>query len=113
LKRIIPILSIILLFALQAQAQPSRNPNSENGERIIKLYPNPATSFVTFDFEKNYKQGLTIYIYNGVLGKKMFESINVPAKTTVNLNDFTRGLYIYHLTDNTGKIIGNVYCPFH
>ncbi len=39
------------------------------------------------------------------LGKPVFESPNVPTKTTLNLSDFTRGVYIYQLRDQTGKIL--------
>jgi len=74
-------------------------------DRIVKLYPNPATSYITFDLQDNYRKGLSIYIYNGLLGKKMYENANVQEKTTVTLNDFNRGLYIYHLIDETGKIL--------
>lgn len=106
LRRILPILSFILLIAIQSQGQSSRtNPNAESQDRIVKLYPNPATTYVTFDLQKNYKPGLTIHVYNGVLGKKVFESLNAPSKVTVDLNNFNRGLYIYHLLDPSGKII--------
>ena len=74
-------------------------------DRIVKLYPNPATSYVTFDLQKNFKQGLTLNIYSGLLGKKMYESSNVPAKLTIPLDEFNRGVYIYHLSDASGKII--------
>jgi hypothetical protein len=94
------------LIAIQSQGQSSRNtPGDGGGDKIIKLYPNPATAYITFDLQANYKKGLTVHIYNGVLGKKMFETNNIPEKLTVNLNDFNRGVYIYHLIDNTGRII--------
>ena len=35
----------------------------------------------------------------------MYESQISQDKFTVNLNDYTRGIYIYHLVDATGKII--------
>jgi len=106
LRRILPILSFILLIAIQSQGQASRTtPSADVQDRIIKLYPNPATTYVTFDLQKNYQQGLTINVYNGVLGKKVFESINVAPKVTVDLNNFNRGVYIYHLIDVNGKII--------
>lgn len=106
MRRILPILSFILLIAIQSQAQSPRSiSTAEVTNKIIKLYPNPAISYITFDLQKNYKRGLTIHIYNGMLGKKMFESFNVAEKTTVNLNDFNRGVYIYQLIDQTGKII--------
>lgn len=105
MRRILPILSFILLIAIQSQAQAPRSIATSVDDKIIRLYPNPATSYITFDFQKNYKRGFTIHIYNGMLGKKTFELFNVPEKTTVNLNDFNRGVYIYQLIDQTGKII--------
>ena len=106
LRRILPILSFILLIAIQSQGQSSRTlPSAESQDRIVKLYPNPATTYVTFDLQKNYRAGLTITVYNGVLGKKVFESANVPSKVTVDLSDFNRGVYIYHISDGGGRII--------
>jgi hypothetical protein len=106
LRRILPILSFILLIAIQSQGQMSRaTPVADVQDRIIKLYPNPATTYITLDLQKDYKQGLTINVYNGVLGKKVFESINVPSKVTIDLNNFNRGVYIYHLIDANGRII--------
>ena len=106
LRRILPILSFILLIAIQSQGQSSRTlPTAETQDRIVKLYPNPATTYVTFDLQKNYRSGLTITVYNGVLGKKVFESANVSSKVTVDLSDFNRGVYIYHVSDAGGRII--------
>lgn len=106
MKRILTILSIILLIAGTANSQSVRATHVDgSGDKIVKLYPNPATTYIIFDLQVHHKKGLTIHIYNGVLGKKMFETANVPEKLTVNLNDFNRGVYIYHLIDNNGRII--------
>jgi hypothetical protein len=105
LRRILPILSFILLIATQSQGQSSRiSPSSETTDRIIKLYPNPATTNITFDLQKGYQKGMSVQIYS-FLGKKMFEIPNAPQKSIVDLNDFNRGLYMYHLLDATGKVI--------
>jgi len=104
LKRILPILSFILLTAIVTSAQVSRGPLPEAGAMSLKLYPNPATSYITFDVQKGYQKGLTITVFN-FLGKKMTETPNVNEKTTLQLNDYTRGVYIYHLIDPTGKVI--------
>lgn len=93
------------MISFSSEAQSGRPGPSGETDRIVKLYPNPATSYITFDLQSNYKKGLTVQIYNGVLGKKMYESQNVPSKFTLNLNDYTRGIYIYHLVDLNGQII--------
>ena len=105
MRRILPILSFILLTVIYSQGQPSRsNPTTEGGDRIIKLYPNPATSYITFDLQKVYEKGVSLQVYN-FIGKKMYETQNVTEKITVDLAEFNRGVYIYHLRDLSGKLI--------
>jgi hypothetical protein len=71
---------------------------------IVRFYPNPATSFVTFDFQKGYEKGYSIQVFS-FLGKKMYEAANVSPKTTINLSDYNRGIYIYQLFDSAGKLV--------
>jgi Secretion system C-terminal sorting domain len=105
LRRILPILSFILLIAMQSQAQTARStPASVTSDRIIKLYPNPATTNITFDLQQGYEKGLSLQVYS-FLGKKMYENQNVPSKIMLDLTEFNRGLYMYHLIDITGKVI--------
>lgn len=105
LKRILLISSIILLSTCFSQAQESRGPGGpENNGKILKIYPNPATSYITFDIQKSYQRNLTITVYS-FLGKKMSETQNVNEKTTLTLTDYNRGMYVYHLTDQSGKVI--------
>ena len=105
LRRILPILSFILLIAIQSQAQTTRStPASVSSDRIVKLYPNPATTNITFDLQKGYEKGLSIQVYS-FLGKKMYENQNVSSKIMIDLTEFNRGLYMYHLIDITGKVI--------
>jgi hypothetical protein len=93
------------LIATHSQAQSSKTVSpTETSDRVIKLYPNPATTYITFDFQKGYENGLTIQVYS-FLGKKMLDVSYTSQKTNINLTDFNRGLYMYHLLDATGKII--------
>lgn len=101
MKQILSILCFVFLLGSSSQAQTSGNPGDE---RIVKMYPNPATSNITFDLQKDGNRGLSIQLYS-LIGKKMYESSNVKGKVSVDLQEFNRGLYIYHLVDNTGKII--------
>ena len=104
LKRILTILAILTLSATGLKAQDNGSAIQDGPGKMINLYPNPARTYVTFDIQKNFQKGLTISIYN-FLGKKMSETANVTEKTTVNLTDYNRGLYIYHLKDQSGKVI--------
>ena len=102
MRRLLPILFIILLTTIHSQAQTSRGPGPE-GDRIVKLYPNPATTYVTFELSGS-ERGYSIQVYS-FLGKKMTERQNISQKTTLDLNEFNRGLYMYHLLDASGKIV--------
>lgn len=105
MRRILPIISFILLIAISSQGQTERStPPSVASDRIVKLYPNPATTYITFDLQKGYERGLSVQVYS-FLGKKMFENQNIPSKLTLDLAEFNRGLYMYHLIDATGKVI--------
>lgn len=72
--------------------------------KILKFYPNPATTFINFDFQKNYDRSYNLVIYN-FLGKKVFELASISLTNQVNLSDFTRGVYIFQLRDRNGRII--------
>jgi len=103
LKRILPILSFLLFSVIYSSAQESRNPIPDAAKRM-SLYPNPATSYITFDVQKIDQKGLTIVVFN-FLGKKMAEKQSVNEKTLLSLTDFSRGTYIYHLVDQSGKVL--------
>jgi hypothetical protein len=82
----------------------SRNLNVDGGGSIVRFYPNPATSFINFDFIKTPEKGYSIQLFS-FLGKKMSEVTNLSQRTSINLADFNRGVYIYQLFDRTGKLV--------
>jgi hypothetical protein len=84
--------------------------NAANGggvqAKTIKCYPNPAVSFVNFDFPIDYiSKNYTLQVYS-FTGKKMYEVSVTSIKATITFtNDFYRGIYVYQLQDKTGKIL--------
>jgi hypothetical protein len=107
LRKFLLIASIVLLTtAANAQTQVKAGlSNAGTQTSILRFYPNPATTVITFDFQRSYDKGYSIHIYNAVLGRKMLEQTNIPDKTTVDLSNFTRGVYVYQLFDRTGKLV--------
>lgn len=99
---------LALACCLQARSQsgPGSLPSTErNGaSKILKFYPNPATSTINFDFLQDYDKSYNFQIFSFV-GKKVFELNTVTPKTVVNLNDFYRGIYIFQLRDRNGRVI--------
>ena len=103
LKKSLPIVILTVFIAFQAGAQ-SRPLQLDGSDRIVKFYPNPATSFITFDLQKPVDKGCDIQLFN-LLGKMVFEQKSIPPRTTINLTDYSRGVYIYQLRDHDGKIL--------
>ncbi|MDP9040666.1 MAG: T9SS type A sorting domain-containing protein [Bacteroidota bacterium] len=101
-------LVILIMFFLasgvKAQAHLAGFP--DNGvNSTVRFYPNPASSFITFeDFSKKYDKNYSIQLFN-FLGKKVFEFSLADQKNVVNLSDFFRGIYIFQLRDPSGKIV--------
>jgi hypothetical protein len=91
------------LSATFSQAQ-SRTSLANLGNPLVNFYPNPATSVITFDFQKNFEKGRSIQLYS-FLGKKMFDAADIGPRTVINLTDFNRGVYIYQIYDRVGKLV--------
>lgn len=104
LKRALPILSIILLTGFFSQGQSRVSPSQDVSERIIKYYPNPAVSSITFDFQKGFDKGYSIQVYN-FLGKLVQEAKDVTPKTTLDLTTYSRGIHFYQVRNRGGKVI--------
>lgn len=102
--RIIYTLFIIFLTAFTANSQVRTTALPEPAVKIIKFYPNPAVSQITFDFELGYDKNYSFQIFN-FTGKKVFELFAVTPKALINVSDFYRGVYIFQLKDRNGKIV--------
>lgn len=73
--------------------------------KIVKFYPNPATSYINFEFPPNIDRTYSISIYS-FSGKKMKDLPVSTSKLSIILSDdFYRGIYIFQLHDKTGKLI--------
>lgn len=103
MRRILPILSFILLISLGSSAQAGSRNLPETG-RSVKFYPNPATTNITFDLQGMYQPGLTVSVFS-FLGKKMTETKNMAEKTQIAVGNFNRGVYIFYITDASGKVV--------
>ncbi len=106
MKRILLILSIFLVTTVSSQAQTKPLTIAGGGQApIVRFYPNPASSVISFDFQKEYSAGYSIQIFNAILGRKMYEMTNMPERMSVNLADFSRGIYIYQLRNKAGQMV--------
>lgn len=103
MKILYVFISVCLLLSVQVKSQSSLG-SPEQDARIIRLYPNPAITVITFDFQNAFDRSNSLQIFN-FLGKKVYEAPTSDQKTMINLSDFFRGIYIFQLKDQSGKII--------
>ncbi len=101
--KILYILSFVLLSAIITRSQTRINPASNIETKILKFYPNPAVSRITFSFDQDYDKNYSFQIFN-FIGKKVYELQAVAPKTVVDLSNFYRGVYIFQVRDKSGKI---------
>ncbi|MGV3530158.1 MAG: T9SS type A sorting domain-containing protein [Flavisolibacter sp.] len=106
MKRLLLIL-FILLFTASGPIQAGEfvpGAGVEVQVSYLRLYPNPATTIVNLDFQKGYQRGYSLQVYN-FLGRVMYEQQNIAERTTINLSQFTRGIYIYYLRDRNNQLV--------
>ncbi|HLP37518.1 T9SS type A sorting domain-containing protein [Lacibacter sp.] len=72
--------------------------------KVVRFYPNPASSFINFEFKQTRLSDYSFKVFN-FIGKKVLEINNLTPRTVVNLNDYFRGVYIFQLTDRSGKVV--------
>lgn len=107
MKRFFTITAFILSIATVASAQSNR-PSTGNAENVVKqvrFYPNPASSFINFEFKNNTNLSNYSFKVFNFIGKKVLEINNLSPRTVINLGDYFRGVYIFQLTDRSGKIL--------
>ncbi|MEO5648501.1 MAG: T9SS type A sorting domain-containing protein [Ginsengibacter sp.] len=104
MKRIFYILIFIAGLSFSSNAQVKSTFVVSDAVKTIRFYPNPAVSFINFEFEKNYDKSYTLFIYN-FIGKKVVELKVSEQKITVPLTDFYRGVYIFQFRDKQGSVI--------
>ncbi|MAT55106.1 MAG: hypothetical protein CMN32_11545 [Saprospirales bacterium] len=95
--RLIPFLLLIALFAFQATAAPGPQPKVTK----IKIYPNPATEFISIDNTQDVKE---LYILN-LVGRKLKVIENVEQDVQYDISDLPNGMYLVQIISHKNKII--------
>lgn len=96
----------ILLIKMDSPQRVTVSGNPENFDnKIIQIYPNPASTVINFTFQGNSGKLHILQIYS-FIGKKMMESRVQDTKLTVQLDEnYYRGIYVYQLRDLAGRLI--------
>lgn len=102
------ILFFILLCSVTlafGQSMPhSPNDPSAPKEKVLKVYPNPATTKINFEVQGNNEGTYEIIIYN-FLGKRINDLKNINTTTSLDLSNYYSGIYIYQLRDASGTLV--------
>lgn len=105
MKKIFYILTFLFGITFTSFAQVKLAPDqAPPTAKIIKFYPNPASSVINFDFQRSYDNTFSLFIFN-FMGKKVYEQKNCPSRINLNLEDFYRGIYVFQLKDKNGATI--------
>lgn len=79
-------------------------PPMNREEKKVQFFPNPATTFLTFEFRELPKRGSQIQVFS-FLGRQV-KTIQANAqKVTVNISDLSRGVYVFQVRDPNGRIL--------
>ena len=102
---LIPIMVLSLLPVTGIAQSEKSQPNTEGGNKIVKLYPNPATTTINFEIQHHNNNRLYDLIVYNFLGKKIDQLKGIGPRTTVSLDNYYNGLYIFQLRDQRGNLI--------
>jgi hypothetical protein len=73
--------------------------------KVVKCYPNPAISYVNFEFPNTVDKSYILQVYS-FTGKKMVEMPVSASKISLTLtNNYFRGIYVFQLRDKAGKLL--------
>ena len=105
------LIIIGILFIITSSFTPGGNGfydsffSAPTTSKVIRFFPNPATTVINFEFDKSVASTSVIAIYS-FYGKKMNEQRISNQKVSFILDDhYTRGLYVFQLRDQAGRLI--------
>lgn len=70
-------------------------------EPVIKIGPNPASSFVNIEVDETYVSGI-VEIYN-LIGVRLKTVENIDFDTTIDISDLPTGSYIIMISNGVNK----------
>jgi hypothetical protein len=80
----------------------SQGINAAITQNEILVYPNPAKDYLNFDM--GLYRDFQLSVYNQ-LGQILLQKNFTTGNNTINIRDFTTGIYFYKLLTKNGKVI--------
>lgn len=86
-------------YGSEEEMLENEQPNFENDMQIV---PNPSSGIFTVQIKKlNEDETLNIHVYD-MKGNLILQFTNVSVNTEINLQNFSKGIYMVHLNSSTG-----------
>ncbi len=94
-------------FELEYYGQITNINEFDNTE--VKVYPNPATSFVNVDVTSEEIQQFNVKMVD-MMGKTVYvdQFISGSDPYTINVNNFAKGVYFLHLNSENGQMVQKI-----
>jgi len=104
MKNFTLIILLVILSSAKGFAQAENKGIVQAQAKMVRFFPNPATSLINFEFQNTADDTYTFQVFN-FLGKKVADLTKINTRTQVDLTNYTRGFYIFQLKDRNGKVI--------
>lgn len=99
------VLVIALLLSLPLQGSllhaTDQPPSTVDISIELKLYPNPTTDFITIEVQDIEEGGY--YEFRNIIGKQLLSGTLEKAVTTLNIEEYNKGIYLVSIFDATGN----------
>ncbi|TAN01457.1 MAG: T9SS type A sorting domain-containing protein [Chitinophagaceae bacterium] len=102
-------LACTITFAYGQNTYPPHGQGSSTQDpptpvKVLKVYPNPASSQINFEVLNNNEGAYEIIVYN-FLGKRLDDLKNVSGTQPLDLSNYFSGIYIYQVRDQKGNLV--------
>jgi Secretion system C-terminal sorting domain len=104
MKNFTLIILLVIFSSVSGFAQTSTGRLTQAPVKMVRFFPNPATSFINFEFNKSTDEYYSFQVFN-FLGKKVMDLPQVNNRTRIDLTNYTRGFYIFQMKNRNGKVI--------
>ena len=74
----------------------------------VKIYPNPARSFVTIEYSNATSASLKTFSVFNVVGNKVFSGQLVKEKTSLNIDNLPKGIYFIRIEAGTSSVTSKI-----
>jgi hypothetical protein len=104
LNKIFTIAILVLALNFSAASQSRQFGIADAAAKVVKFFPNPATTSINFEFQRGFEKSYSLQVFN-FMGRKVFDRPSSPQRIFVPLDNFFRGVYIYQVRNQYGKIV--------